>query len=202
MATTATSKICLVLELDEEPNDKDKEIIKLLLGSLLLSIQPSAKVIINTKFGSWIVIASSILQGAAQWLIPEFGSWLSGKGFDWIQSHANQPKRLLMGDRVPQTEVESSAVKPTSIEVSNGIQANDESKIFVKLADQMSTILENPVFCNSKKVTFRMAEWSASRNIGISISLTKTKDTTGEQELDFSVDLTDSVEDFNSRLNF
>jgi hypothetical protein len=200
---TATSEIRLILELDEEPNDKDKETIELLIRSILVSMHPSADVRIATKSGSWIVMAWSVLEGVGKWLIPEFGSWLAEKGFDWIHSQASKTKQLLPGDateRRIRTDHSSIDVCPT--EGSEGLQSSDESKIFVKLASQMSTVIDNPVFSNSKKVTFRIGEWSSSHNIGVSASLTKIKDKADEQELEFSVDLTDSVEDFNSRLNF
>lgn len=177
-----------------------------MLKSILLEIDPVAEVKVETGSGSWIILIWTTLEKLAGWLIPEFGSWLAGKGFDWLQNRIGYSKRLPIAKETSSLLVHEQEKDPMSEshvpETLESPQANNESETLLKLVNQMVTMVENPVFLDSKKVTFKIAEWSSSRNLGISASLTKVKDEKNETELDFLVDLTDSKEDFNSRFNF
>jgi len=200
------NEIRLIVELDEEPIDEDKQTIESLLKSTLLEIYPAAEIKLEIGYGSWIIVVWATLENLGGWLIPEFGSWLAGKGFDWIQNRIGHPKYLPITKEPESLLVRKQEKDPMRESDFPGVlespQANNQSEVLRKLANEMATLVEDPAFQDSRKVTFKVAEWSSSRNLGVCVSLTKVKDEKNEAELEFLVDLTDSKEDFNSRFNF
>jgi len=200
------NEIRLLIELDEEPIDEDKQTIESLLKSTLLEIYPAAEIKVEIGYGSWIIVVWATLEKLGGWLIPEFGSWLAGKGFDWIQNRIGHPKYLPIAKEPESLLVRKQEKDPMRESDFPGVlespQANNQSEALLKLANQMATLAKDPAFLDSGKVTIKFAEWSSSLNLGVCVSLTKVKDEKNEAESEFLVDLTHSKEDFNSRFNF
>ena len=200
------NEIRLLVELDEEPIDEDKQTIESLLKSTLLEIYPAAEIKVEIGYGSWIIVVWATLEKLGGWLIPEFGSWLAGKGFDWIQNRIGHPKYLPIAKEPESLLVRKQEKDPMRESDFPGVlespQANNQSEALLKLANQMATLAKDPAFLDSGKVTIKFAEWSSSLNLGVCVSLTKVKDEKNEAESEFLVDLTHSKEDFNSRFNF
>ena len=201
------NEIRLLIELEEEPSTEDKQAIAQLLKSTILEIQADADIYVKSASGSWLMLAWSAITTTANWLVPEFGSWLAGKGFDWVQKRMSKSKSLPASN-----EGENSSLQQgqESQESDSSLQQSQESyrdeqlsgdEGLYEMVTRMSNLMEHPALAKSRKVTVTIAEYSAERGFGVSASLTKVKDDLDNVDTDFQINLMNSKEDFDSRMD-
>lgn len=181
------SDVRMLLRLEDEPTNEEKQAIESLLVSKLKAADPNARVTVETKSGSWLLLVTGVLEKAIGWLIPELASWLTAKGLDQVQ------KKIL-----PPASDDSQLKHLASSELDSLERNSDACKVLAPALD----IAEDPIFRDARSVSVTVGYMDSEAERGVISRVIKTKDESGEVDYALSAKFIDSQEYFLQDIQF
>jgi len=191
------NELRLFLKFEYTPSSEEQYFLEKEIRSFLFEIYPNLNFKVKSAKGSWLILMWNIVvQPLGVWLLDEFASWATQKGFDniskkFIKDSENSRERLDCQIDVPFNEDTS---KNNNLENLSNEHNNIDIKTLI-IAQQFSALNTFREQLNANKIVF--SEWSDSESRGRLIDITK-----GEEGLACRIHQTDSKDDFDSYSSF